>query len=168
MHCVEHAHLIMEADACAVSNLHKRRGVAKSSVTRLITRTAKLEAEAAAPDAGKNAKQLLARLQSATEEFQHIHLSLIDAINEEEELEAEQAALDELLDTSEELAAVIDSADKLSPDDEYKVLTQRLARLQRSLAPVDEALTVLEGGERPDIPRMKLHDEQFQGYKKEL
>ena len=166
MHCVEHAHFIMEADARAVSNLRKRRGVAKSSVTHLITRTAKLEAEAAAPDAGKNAKQLLTKLQSATEEFQHIHLSLIDAINEEEELEAEQAVLDELLDTSEELAAriqtVIDSADKLSPDDEYKVLTQRL------LAPVDEALTALEGGECPDIPRMKLHDEQFQGYKKEL
>ena len=83
----------MEADARAVSNLCKRRGMAKSSVTRLITRTAKLEAEAAA---GKNAKQLLARLQSATREFQHIHLSLIDAIKEEEELEAEQAVLDEL------------------------------------------------------------------------
>jgi len=162
----------MEADARVVTNLRKRRGVAKSSVTRLITRTAKLEAEAAAPDAGKNAKQLLERLQGATEEFQRIHLSLIDAINDEEELEAEQAVLDELLDTSEELASriqtVIDSADKLSPEDEYKVLTQRLARLQRSLAPVDEALTSLEGGERPDIPRMKLHDEQFQEYKKEL
>jgi len=80
--------------------------------------------------------------------------------------------LDELLDTSEELAAriqtVIDSANKRSPDEEYKVLSQKLARLQRSLAPADEALAALEGSERPDIPRMKLHDEQFQEYKKEL
>ena len=77
MHFVDHAHLILEVDARVVTNLRKRRGVAKSSVTRLITRTAKLEAEAAAPDAGKNAKQLLERLQGATEEFQRIHLSLI-------------------------------------------------------------------------------------------
>ena len=55
----------MEADARVVTNLRKRRGVAKSSVTRLITRTAKLEAEAAAPDAGKNAKQLPERLQGS-------------------------------------------------------------------------------------------------------
>ena len=155
---------MMEDEACTVSNLRKRRGVAKSSVTRLITRTAKLEAEAAAPDAGKIAKQLLAKLQSATEEYQRIHLSLIDAIDDEE-LKAEQAVVDELLDTTEELAAriqtVIDSANKPSPDDEYKALFQRLAWVQRSLAPVDEALTALEADVRPDKPHMKLNDEQF-------
>ena len=68
---------MMEDEARTVSNLRKRRGVAKSSVTRLIARTAKLESEAAAPDAGKIAKQLLAKLQSATEEYQRIHLSLM-------------------------------------------------------------------------------------------
>ncbi len=127
------------ADAArAISNLRKRRGVAKSSVTRLITRTERIEAEAA-PDTGRNAKQLLAKLQDATE---RIHMSLVDAIDTDEELEAEQTVLDELLDTSEDLAAriqtVIDSNDKLSPDDEYRGVTRRLARLQR---PVDDALT---------------------------
>ncbi len=43
------------ADAArTISNLRKRRGVAKSSVTRLITRTERIEAEAA-PDTGRNA-----------------------------------------------------------------------------------------------------------------
>ena len=69
MHHVRHVRLMMEDEAHTVSNLRKRRGVAKSSVTRLLTRTAKLEPEAAAPDAGKIAKQLLAKLQSATEEY---------------------------------------------------------------------------------------------------
>ena len=151
---------MMEDKARTVSNLRKRRGVAKSSVTRLITRTAKLESEAAAPDAGKIAKQLFANLQSATEEYQRIHLSLIDAIDDEEELKAEQAVLDELLHTTEELTAwiqtVIDSADKPSPGDEYKALSQRLARLQRSLAQVDKALTALDADVCPDKPRMKL------------
>lgn len=162
---------MMEDEAHTVSNLRKRKGVAKSSVTRLITCTAKLESEAAAPDAGKIAKQLLAKLQSATEEYQCIHLSLIDAIDDEEELKAEQAVLDELLHTTEELAriqTVIDSANKPSPDDEYKALFQRLVCLQRSLAPVDEALTALEADVRPDKPRMKLHDEQLREYKMEL
>ena len=151
---------MMEDEAHTVSNLRKRKGVAKSSVTRLITCTAKLESEAAAPDAGKIAKQLLAKLQSATEEYQFIHLSLIDAIDDEEELKAEQAVLDELLQTTEELTAwiqtVIDSADKPSPGDEYKALSQRLARLQRSLAQVDKALTALDADVCPDKPRMKL------------
>ncbi|XP_064396489.1 uncharacterized protein LOC135343413 [Halichondria panicea] len=90
-------------------------------------------------------------------------MSLVDAI---EELETEQAVLDELLDTSEDLAAriqaVIDSNDKLSPDDEYRGVTRRLARLQRSLAPIDDALKTLEGGEHPDVPRMKLYRDHKQ------
>ncbi len=143
------------ADAArAISNLRKRRGVAKSSITRLIVRTQRIEAEEAAPDTGRNAKQLLTKLQDATEEYQRIHMSLVDAIEADEELETEQVVLDELLDTSDELAAriqaVIDSNDKLSPNDEYRGLTRRLARLQRSLAPIDDALKALEVGEHPD------------------
>ncbi len=161
----------MSDAARAISNLRKRRGVAKSSVTRLIARTQRLETEAT-PDTGRIAKQLLVKLQDATEEYQRIHMSLVDAIDADEELEAEQAVLDELLDTSEDLAAriqaVIDSNDKLTPDDEYRGVTRRLARLQRSLLPVDEALTTLEGSEHPDVPRMKLYDEQFRDHKQEL
>ncbi len=36
------------------------------------------------------------------------------------------------------------------------------------MAPIDDALKTLEGGEHPDVPRMKLYDKQFRDHKQEL
>ena len=86
------------------ANLHKRRGVAKASITRLITRVASLEGDADVPNLGNAAKQLLKRLQDASAEFKQAHMSLVDAVDGDEALAAEQTTLDELLDPVEDLA----------------------------------------------------------------
>ncbi len=65
-------------------------------------------------------------------------------------MDADEAEQTVLLDTSAaRIQAVIDSNDKLSPD---RGVTRRL---QRSLV-------------TPDVPRMKLYDEQFRDHKQEL
>ena len=61
-----------------VTNFRKRRGVAKASVTRLITRVANLKEETDVSAVGNAAKQLLTRLQEASAEFKEAHMSLLD------------------------------------------------------------------------------------------
>ena len=150
------------------ANLRKRIGVAKASVTRLITWVAKLEG---VPNVGNAAKQLLTRLQEASAEFKQAHLSLIDTIDGEETLATEQAVLDELLDSVEDLATriqnLIDSADKPKQVDERKVIAKRLGRLQKCLNTVDESIKTL-ASHKTDAPRLRQHDEQLQDYKREL
>lgn len=157
-----------DPDPRVAANLRKRRGVAKASVTRLIARVANLEGDSEVPNVGNAARQLLTRLQDASTAFQQAHMSLVDTIDGDEDLATEQAALDEFLDTVEDLATrlqtLIDSADKPKQVDERKVIAKRLGRLQKCLTAVDDALTSRE----IDAPRLKQHDEQLRDYKREL
>ena len=110
------------------------------------------------PNIGNAAKQLLTRLQEASTEFKQAHLSLVDMIDGEEALAAEQAILDKHLDSVEDLAThiqnLIDSTDKPKHVNERKVITKRLARLQKCLKTVNEALKALVGRETY-APRLK-------------
>ena len=76
--------------------------------------------------------------------------------------------MDKHLDSVEDLATrihnLIDSTDKREQVDERKVITKRL---QKCLQTIDEAHKALVGRET-DAPRLKLHDEQLQDYKREL
>ena len=111
-------------------------------------------------------------MEASIKEFKQIHLSLIDALEDERRLAEEQAVLDEVLNLTDELATklqiLFDSSNKSKPDDECRALSQRLSRLQRTLAPHGEALTELEGTERPGVSHLKAYDEQFREYKQEL
>ena len=160
-----------DPDPRVVANLRKRRGVAKASVTRLITRVANLEGETDVPNVGNAARQLLTRLQDASTGFKQAHMSLVDVTDSDEALATEQAVLDELLDTVEDLAThlqtLIDSADKPKQIDERKVIAKRLGRLRKCLTAVDDAIKALASREI-DAPRLKQHDEQLQDYKREL
>ena len=126
------------------------------------------------PNIGNAAKQLLTRPQETSTEFnlnKLIILSLVDMIDSEEALAAEQAILDKHLDSVEDLATciqnLIDSANKPKRVHEHTVITKRLGRLQKCLKTVDEALKALVGCET-DAPSLKLHNEQLQDYNREL
>ena len=100
-------------------------------------------------------------------------MSLVDTIDGEETLATEQAVLDELLDSVEDLAirlqTLIDSAsaDKPKQVNECEVIAKRLGHLQKCLTTVDEAIKTLTSRET-DAPQLKQHDEQLQDYKREL
>lgn len=89
-------------------------------------------------------------------------MSLVDAIDDEEALATKQAAVDELLDTVEDLAThlqtLIDSTDKPKQVDKRKVITKRLDHLQKCLTTVDEAIKALASCEI-DASRLEQHSE---------
>ena len=83
-------------EARALSNLRKKRGTAKSSVTRIGNRLRELEADPGAAGAPDRAKQLLRKLDDADSDFKALHFQVLDSIdeNDDEALEKEQDILD--------------------------------------------------------------------------
>ena len=97
-----------------VANLRKRRGVAKATVSRLVTRVANLKGECDVPNTKNAAKQLL-----------QVCMSLVHT----EELNKLAAALDEPL----RILPDYDSETLLNHAvDECRVIAKRLGRIYRS------------------------------------
>ena len=94
----------MTEPRAAPGNLRKRRGVAKASITRVASRVDALEADTTEANKANVAKLLLESLRGVSSSYEQCHMSLIDAIEDEEALEAEQATLDEQLDIVQDLA----------------------------------------------------------------
>ncbi len=90
------------ADERALSNLRKRRGVVRSSITRLGSRLKNLEDSPDGPGTGDHAKQLATKLDTLDAEFKALHLQLIDQISADEvgELDREQVRWTNMMTTS--------------------------------------------------------------------
>ena len=73
----------------SVTNIRKRRGVAKASITRLDTRLKTLESATDQPTTRDSARQLSAKLKEYDAEFKTTHLSLVDLIDDEGGLKGE-------------------------------------------------------------------------------
>jgi len=133
----------------ALSNLKKRRGVAKASVSRLENKSRELERDHGLPSTKNAAKQMLTKLQEATTGFRQVHLSIVDLLEEETDLEVEQAILDEHDDIVSaitlRLKALIEPRKEPPPPDERKILARRLKRVEGRLTSVNEAITALHG-----------------------
>ena len=160
------------ADQRELSKLWKRRGVAKGSITRIDTRLGNLEGDADRPGLRDSARQMLAKLKEHDAEFRKIHLTLIDLIDEEEILIAEQATLDEHDDLVASLTVRImtlaDSASRSSSTttiSERDLLMRRCDRLETRLTETDTALSSLT---REDTCRLEQHHEQLLDFKKEM
>ena len=84
-------------EARALSSLHKKREVARSSVTRLGNRLRELESDPKAADVLDCAKQLLLKLDEADSDFKSLHFQVLDLIdeNDDEALKKEQDILDQ-------------------------------------------------------------------------
>ena len=154
----------------ALSNLKKRRGVAKASISRLENKSRELERDHDLPATKHAAKQMLTKLQEATTSFRQVHLSIVDLLEEKTDLEVEQAILDEHDDIVSaitlRLKALIEPREEPPPPDERKILARRLKRVEGRLTSVNEAITAL--GETPDLCHVERYVEQLQDEKKEL
>ena len=71
------------AEQRALSNLRKRRGVVRASITRLEKRLGDLEATPDGVGVGGNAQQLTGKLEGLDVEFKSLHLQLVDLIDED-------------------------------------------------------------------------------------
>ena len=105
----------------AASNLRKRRGVVRASVTRLNERIFELEGTTDVHHITDPAHQLLTKLQTLDSDFKKAHFDLIDLIDEADttSLENEQAVInkfdDDVSDYTVRLEALIKRAPLATP-----------------------------------------------------
>ena len=123
-----------EEAARVIANIKKRRGVVRSSLTKLATKTGEIESSESALKR-ERAERAMTRLSSLEKEFRTLHYQLIDQLDEEEDLLAQQ----EVLDQAEEdiatlgfrLSQLTKSATPTTPDHrERRILSKRLAHMQ--------------------------------------
>lgn len=155
-----------------LSNLRKRRGVVKASITRLETRLSAMEST---PNENTvdNARQLLAKLRTYDSEFKDVHMSMIDLIEDETTVLAEQIILDNHDDLTASMTVrvqkVIASA-KPAPDgrvENRRILARRLKQIREGLSATGDAVGSLTG-ESKHVHRLRLHEERIGDSKKDL
>ena len=159
-----------EPDGRTLSNLRKRRGVARASVTRLSTRLKDLEGNPGESTTLDLAQRMTQKLDALDAEFRTHHHALIDLIDDEETLEKEQTTLDEHDDFAAELSVRIKrliSACTSSPDaPPRKIASRRLSHLQKNVSAINEAIPTLTGSS-DDVCLLHQYQEQLSDYKRE-
>ena len=95
-------------EATALFSLRKKRGVVRSSVTRLGNRMRELESDTEAAGVSDCDKQLLLKLNEFDSDFKSLHFQVLDLIdeNDDEALKKEQDILD-ILDQYEDNISVL-------------------------------------------------------------
>ena len=90
-----------------VSTLRKRRGVVRTSITRLTIRLKDLESDTDKPATLDLAQRMTRKLGALDSEFRTHHHALVDLVDDEEALLTEQKTLDDHDDLVAELTAHI-------------------------------------------------------------
>ena len=161
-----------DTDKRALTNLHKRRGVVKASITRLETRLSAMESTPD-EDTVDNARQLLAKLRTSDSDFKEFHMSMIDLIDDEDDVLAEQTVLDNHDDLITSMTLHVQKLITLvnpAPDgrvDNRRILARKLRQIQERLSATSDAVSVLTGDSK-DIHRLQLHEEQMGDNKRDL
>ena len=161
-----------ETTARSLSNCKKRRGIARASITRFNTKLKDLESKADQAGTFDLAQQMKLKLESLDKDFKTYHYALVDLIDDEATLASEQETLDNHDDEMAILAVRVQqlitlSASPSSDTDPRKIASRRLARLQKSISSVKDAVTALKG-DSDDAFVLKQHEEQLTDFKKEL
>ena len=78
----------------ALPSLRKKRGVTRASVTKMGNRLRELEADPSAPNVVEQAQRHIAKLQTLAAEFKIHQHAVIDLVDGEDALAAEQEILD--------------------------------------------------------------------------
>lgn len=144
----------------------------KASITRLKTRLSAMESTPD-EDTVDNACQLLAKLRTSDSDFRDLHMSMIDLIDEEDTVLAEQIALDNHDDVIASMTLRVQKlipSVKPAPDgrvDNRRILARRLKQIQERLSATNDAVGILTGGSK-DVHRLQLHEEQIGDSKRDL
>ena len=128
-----------------LSNLRKRRGTTKGSITKLLNQVKALEPKTHEALALDLANQLLPNLKSLDEQFKTQHFSIVDAIDEgdTESLAKEQEVIDkhddEIAEISLRITQLVRSCNTASDSGARKTLSRRLIDLETRLQMVESA-----------------------------
>lgn len=126
------------------STVKKRRGVARASLTRLINRVKDLERESGETKTLELAQQMAQKLTDLDAEFRSQHNALVDLIEDDATLSQEQETLDTHDDLVAELSVrikhVIANSSSSANDSSSRIISRKLAHLQRTLDSIDSAI----------------------------
>ena len=166
----------------AASNLRKRRGVVRASVTKLNERILELEGITDVNRIADSARQLLTKLQILDSDFKRIHFDLIDLIDEADTttLENEQAVIDKFdddvherivrLETLLKRAPVAPLTTPAVPPPDRRPLTRKMSRIRTGLGQVNDKIETATSSTAHAIDRPLLAQcqEEVSDYKKGL
>ena len=151
-----------------LATLKKRRGVAKASITRLTHRLEELESDPEKSTALDLARGMARKLETLDSDFRTQHHALIDLVNDEDTLIAEQGTLDNHDDFVAELSAriqhLISACAPSSDQSTRKVALKRLSRLQKSLTSIQGAIPSDEGS-ATDVCLLQQYEEELAHHK---
>ena len=129
------------------TNFLKRRGVVCASITRLSTRLKELEHKTFDPTTLDLVHLMLQKLESLELEFKVHHYTLIDILDNEEDLQMEQDLLDQHNEEISVLAAriqhLITNCSRSSNSTSCKVVFRKLIRLQINLSTMSTEVYLL-------------------------
>ena len=136
-----------------LATLKRRRDVIKSSITKLTTKTGELEEADFTQAIANHAGQLLKKLDALDTEFKTHHMSVIDAIENEEELEGEQRELnahdDSITNLSLRLQTLSTSTTvPTDPGQDRALVQRRLAHCKP-----DSLLSTQMSPHSPEVPK---------------
>ena len=136
----------------------RRRGVVKASIAKLVERMLELERKFELMHSDRLAAQRLQqKLTGLDGEFKRYHLSIVDLIDNNEDLESEQAAMDDhddklkvtgLFNRPARLAMLEEHEEKVRLDPREH-LRKRLQHLEHNLQKVASAVS--STAEQPDV-----------------
>ena len=156
----------------AVSNVRKKRGVVRRSVTVLGTRLAELEESSRREDVGQHAQQLSDRLRTLNSDFKSLHFELIELIDEGEEdvLTEEQTVMDkhdqDVDSFTIRIKRLLDRANPAATNGR-KSLSRKLTCLDESLKLVSDAVKALPA-EVEDLALIQQYQEELRDHKDQL
>ena len=122
-----------------IPSITKRRGVIRSSITRLANRLRVLESKPPNCDTLEAAQHTLQRLNDLQAEFKVLYFELIDLIEEEKALDKEQEIFDtvdeQVDDTKIRLKKIIHSCSSMkdTPKDELFFITRKLSSVEGNM-----------------------------------
>lgn len=160
----EHEHSLISS--------RRKRGVVRASVTKLGTKVSELEGRTGDPSTLGHAQRLGSKLESLDSEFKARHYSVVE-LAKEEELEDEQAVIDQHDDTVAELSIRIQELITLcshrskDPSTPRNLQSRKLERIDKDLRAVNEAVVSLPG-DAGDACRLQLHQEKVADLRRDL
>ena len=150
--------------------LRRRRGVTKSSITKLGNKTNDLEAAEHDYIVMSHAAQLLKRLETYDADYRSHHTAIIDALESDEATVPEQEELDRHDEDVTDLTIrlqVLSAAPISAVTDGRTLALCQLAQLQAKLTAIGDDISTL-AADPNDVPLVYLYQEQLVEFKREL
>ena len=158
-----------------ISGRRRRRGVICTFFTRLGDKVEELEPKGRLSPMDQVAvKRLQQRLCELNEDFKHLHFTIVNLLEQQEDIEMEQAAFDDHEDRVGNLGnrlqlVLQDEPTRKEPrDPQQKGVLRHLALIQTKMCVVSNAVEAIEPGPQLDHCLLEQHEEQISSLKSEL